>query len=392
MVLRRQVAIDAVVAVLLGWAGWATVVGGRGRPRMEWHRPGGRGDDFPSLGAADVAPGFGWFLLLVVAGVAVRRLSPRIGFVLVVVGLGGYLACGAGYGPVFAAAALTIYLLVMRLPTRQWLPLVSLLIPMAFARHWREPYLGLLNPSPYAAVVLVMAFALLPALFALLRRARRETEQREREEDRRRYLDEERLRIAREVHDVVGHSLSVITMQAGVALHVLDRSPERVGESLEAIRSTSKAALAELRTTLGVFREADGSAPLGPRAGLDRLEELVGALVAAGRTVRIVRDPAVTPELPAAVDQAAFRIIQEALTNVVRHTGTASATVAVTRTADRLVLQVSDDGPAVQVPVAGNGIIGMQERARALGGSVTLTVNGTHGLVVRAELPVGATP
>ena len=326
-----------------------------------------------------------------VVGVAIRRLRPRVGFLVVVVGLGGYLACGADFSPVLLAAPLAVHAMALALPLRQWVPLVVAFVPLVMAGYWREPYLGLTNPSLYAALVAGTALALLPALFALLRRVRRETDRREREEDRRRYLDEERLRIAREVHDVVGHSLSVITMQAGVALHVLDRSPDRVGESLEAIRSTSKAALAELRTTLGVFREADGSAPKGLRPGLDRLDELVGALVGAGRDVRVVREPPVQPPLPAAVDQAAFRIIQEALTNVVRHTGTASATVTVTRAADRLVLQVSDDGPAVLVPPSGNGITGMQERARAVGGSVVLTVTGVHGLMVRAELPVEPT-
>lgn len=390
--LTRQQAVDAVLGLLLGWIGWASAVWARPEPGLGPDRDGRRGPyPGPPVRADQVMPGVVGFLILVVVGVAVRRIRPRLGFALVALGLGGYLACGANFGPVLLAAPLAVHAMAIALPLRQWLPLVVAFVPMVMAGYWREPFLGLGNPSLYAALVAGTALALLPALFALLRRSRRETDRREREEDRRRYLDEERLRIAREVHDVVGHSLSVITMQAGVALHVLDRSPDRVGESLEAIRSTSKAALAELRTTLGVFREADGSVPLGLRPGLDRLDELVGALVAAGRQVRVRRDPVVQPELPVAVDQAAFRIIQEALTNVVRHTGTASAVVTVTRTPDRLVLQVSDDGPAVQVPASGNGITGMQERARAVGGSVSLTVNAPRGLLVRADLPVEAT-
>ena len=138
-----------------------------------------------------------------------------------------------------------------------------------------------------------------------------------RDQDRRRYAYEERMRIARDVHDVVGHSLSVITMQAGVALHVLDRRPDQVAESLEAIRTTSREALAELRMTLEVFRDPEAGEPRAPVPGLARLDELVGALRQAGRTVKVERVPAADQEpLPAAVDQAAFRIIQEGLTNV----------------------------------------------------------------------------
>ena len=165
------------------------------------------------------------------------------------------------------------------------------------------------------------------------------------------------MRIARDVHDVVGHSLSVITMQAGVALHVLDRRPDQVAASLEAIRTTSREALAELRTTLEVFRDPESGEPRAPVPGLARLDDLVGALRQAGRSVEVVREGD-GPPLPAAVDQAAFRIIQEALTNVVRHAEQATAVVRVARTPGRLVVEVSDDGPASAVPAAGNGIRG----------------------------------
>ena len=130
------------------------------------------------------------------------------------------------------------------------------------------------------------------------------------------------MRIAREVHDVVGHSLSVINMQAGVALHVLDKRPEQVAESLEAIRKTSKEALAELRTTLEVFRDPDGM------SRRHRAQASAGSTTWSARCVRRPRDAVeqAAPDLghlPAAVDQAAFRIVQEALTNVVRHAGQA---------------------------------------------------------------------
>jgi signal transduction histidine kinase len=305
------------------------------------------------------------------------------------------------FGPVFVAPALGIYAMAIAAPLRRWVPLVALLVPMIMAGHWQDRYLGLLNPSLYAGLVSGIAIAVVPAMIALLRRSRRETEREVRAQERRRTAYEERLRIARDVHDVVGHSLSVITMQAGVALHLLEKRhalddrqapgqprSDQVAESLEAIKKTSREALAELRTTLGVFRE-DPDQPRAPLPGLGRLDDLVGALRAAGRTVEVVHEPVHDHvPLPAAVDQAAFRIIQESLTNVTRHTGSARATVRIGYAGDRLVVEVADDGPAGAVPAEGNGIRGMQERARAVGGTVTLSTNSPSGLVVRAELPI----
>jgi signal transduction histidine kinase len=171
---------------------------------------------------------------------------------------------------------------------------------------------------------------------------------------------------------------------------VLDRRPDQVAESLEAIRTTSREALAELRMTLGMFTDPEADGPRAPVPGLVRLDDLVGALRKAGRTVTVERVPPEDFEpLPGAVDQAAFRIIQEGLTNVVRHAGNAAATVRVVREPGRLVVEVADDGPATLVPVAGNGIRGMEERARAVGGTLSVTVQPAGGLLVRAVLPVG---
>jgi signal transduction histidine kinase len=266
---------------------------------------------------------------------------------------------------------------------------------MIMAGHWQENYLGLLDPAFYGGLVSVIAIAVIPAMIALLVRGRRESEREVREQERRRYAYEERLRIARDVHDVVGHSLAVITMQAGVALHLLDKEraahprPDQVASSLEAIKRTSREALAELRTTLEVF-QADSEEPRSPLPGLARLDDLVDGLRSAGREVTVVREQSDDDlrELPAAVDQAAFRIIQESLTNVVRHAAAAHATVRVIRQDGMLTVEVSDDGRAVSVPPDGNGIRGMRERARAVGGTVRVTVREPSGLVVRADLPL----
>jgi signal transduction histidine kinase len=392
-VTTRSLLVDSAIALVLGWMCWSAAKfhwGWDGDP-VEVGPPGRGGRGGPPPWFFDRPEVSDWVLLpvlVMVAGLALRRVAPRPAFVATVVGVGGYLAAGAMFPPVFLAPALGIYAMAMVLPLHRWLPLTALLVPMIAAGYWRQPYLGLLDPALYAATVFGVALAVVPALFALLRRSRRESERVAREQDRRRYAYEERMRIARDVHDVVGHSLSVITMQAGVALHVLDRRPDQVAASLEAIRTTSREALAELRTTLEVFRDPESGEPRAPVPGLARLDDLVGALRQAGRTVEVVQEGAATP-LPAAVDQAAFRIIQEALTNVVRHAEQATAVVRVRQEPGRLVVEVSDDGPATTVPAAGNGIRGMGERARAVGGTLDVLARPGGGLVVRAVLPLG---
>ena len=390
MAATRPLLVDSAIAAGLGWMCWWG-------SRLRWEpgvgefdgQYGPRGRPWP--GPPDVSDWVLLPILVLVAGLVFRRVWLRPAFVAIAVGVGGYLAAGAMFGLVFLAPALAVYAMAMALPLRRWLPLTALLVPMIWAGQWREPYLGLLDPRLYAGLVVGIALALVPALFALLRRSRREGERVEREQDRRRYAYEERMRIARDVHDVVGHSLSVITLQAGVALHVLDRRPDQVAASLEAIRTTSREALDELRTTLEVFRDPASGEPRAPSPGLARLEDLVGALRSAGRPVEVDRTGAEGP-LPAAVDQAAFRIIQEALTNVVRHADRAAATVRVTREPGRLVVEVGDHGPATAVPAAGNGILGMGERARAVGGTLEVTARPAGGLLVRAELPTPTEP
>jgi signal transduction histidine kinase len=382
--------------------------------RSEFSRPGwGHGPPGRMITTVDPSPWVIPAVIVLALGIATRRVWPRAAFVATVAGVGTYLATGATFGPILLGPALGVYAMASgtRLlanttatgsvmpPLRSWAPLLILLVPMIMAGHWAEPYLGLLNPAFYGALLSAFAIAVVPAMIALLVRGRRESEREVREQERRRYAYEERLRIARDVHDVVGHSLAVISMQAGVALHLLDkermaqRRPDRVAESLEAIKKTSREALAELRTTLEVFR-SDSDEPRSPLPGLARLDALVDGLRSAGRDVTVVRHNLDDHQsgdhqaVPAAVDQAAFRIIQESLTNVVRHTGAAPVTVGLSREAGMLTVEVSDDGPATSVPPDGNGIRGMRERARAVGGTLQVSVRGPSGLRVRADLPL----
>lgn len=200
------------------------------------------------------------------------------------------------------------------------------------------------------------------------------------DEASKRATTEERLRIARELHDVLAHNISLINVQASAALHRKNQSEE----ALEAIKQASKDALREVRATLGVLRAVDEEAPTRP-PGLHQLPDLVSRTRQAGLDVTVDGEPR---PLPPEVDLTAYRIIQEALTNVTRHASARSVHVRITYGDKDMSVQVNDDGRGGNL-VPGNGIRGMTERARAIGGS--LTVSGDdQGVRVAASLPLGA--
>ncbi len=208
------------------------------------------------------------------------------------------------------------------------------------------------------------------------------------EEEGRRRLGDERLRIAREVHDVVAHAMVAINVQAGVAAHLLDRDPAQAGRALREIKATSKQALTDLRAALGVLRDGDAGAPVAPAAGLHDLDELAAGLRAAG--VRVELDVGGVDDLPAAVQAAAYRIVQEALTNVLRHARASAAHVRVAREGSSLQVEVTDDGVGARgcgTGGSGNGLVGMRERALALSGSLESGPGERGGWRVRASLP-----
>jgi signal transduction histidine kinase len=219
--------------------------------------------------------------------------------------------------------------------------------------------------------------------------ARAERAERTREEEARRRVDAERLRIAREVHDTVAHAIAVINVQAGVTAHVLDRRPEQARETLVTIEQTSARALDELRATLGMLRQADDGRV--PTAGLGQVEELAAVARQAGLDVQVeVASP--QAELPSAVEQAAYRILQESITNAIRHAGPARLTVSLTAARGQLELLVTDDGrgprEADGAGALGRGIAGMRERAALLGGELTAGPGPDGGFQVRARLPL----
>jgi signal transduction histidine kinase len=213
-----------------------------------------------------------------------------------------------------------------------------------------------------------------------------------REEEALRRVAEERLRIARDLHDSVAHSMASISVQAGVGAHVLDDRPEDARAALLANKHASGNALAELRATLGMLRSSD-AAPREPAAGLDRLPALVESSRAAGLAVDVVVEGDGRP-LPPAVDTAAFRIVQESLTNVIRHAGAARAVVAVRHSDDGVEIEVTDDGRgAVNGNGAdggspGHGLAGMRERVALLGGELSAGTRRSGGYRVQARFPL----
>ncbi|MGW0828424.1 sensor histidine kinase [Streptomyces sp. NPDC002845] len=224
-------------------------------------------------------------------------------------------------------------------------------------------------------------------------RERAERAERTREEEARRRVAEERLRIARDLHDVVAHHIALVNVQAGVAAHVMDRRPDQAKEALAHVREASRSALGELRATVGLLRQSgDPEAPTEPAPGLERLDELVGTFRSAGLPVEVARSDHGTA-LPAAVDLAAYRIIQEALTNVRKHAGLeAKAEVSVVRVGPNVEITVLDNGSgdhdASPQDSGGHGLLGMRERVTALGGSCASGPRYGGGFRVHAILPV----
>jgi signal transduction histidine kinase len=224
------------------------------------------------------------------------------------------------------------------------------------------------------------------ALFSLFRRRRAEQRALE-EQERSLRAEEERLSVARDLHDVLAHTLSVVQVQAGVALHLLDERPEHVRGALTAIKRASDEGMQELRAAVATLRrEGEGATPLAPVSGLADLPRLVAGAQAAGLQVHLTRRGA-DDGVPAATGLVAYRVVQEALTNAVRHAAARSCEVEVAVEGD-LRVRVRDDGVG-GVAAPGNGLRGMRERVEALGGTLSTGPAADGGFEVRAVLPAG---
>ncbi|MEU3235402.1 sensor histidine kinase [Streptomyces anthocyanicus] len=303
-----------------------------------------------------------------------------------------YLGAGYPYGPVFVAVAVACFSAVVTGHRRAaWAAMGTLWAGHALVAHWLYRWLPPSGDSTasWGQELVIATWVVAIAALSELARARREQwarERAERAQAARRRADEERLRIARELHDVLAHSISVINVQAGVGLALLDTDPEQARTALTTIKDQSKEALGEVRQVLDTLR-TPGDAPRAPAPGLDRLPELVEQAAGAGLTVEVEGKP---PRLSPGTDLAAFRIVQEALTNVVRHSGSRHARVRLGRDGGTLLLRVDDDGPATGAEAggSGNGLAGMRERAAALGGTIEAGPRPDGGFRVLAALPI----
>jgi signal transduction histidine kinase len=369
----RRWAVDAAVAALVTGVQLALALA-----PLRWN------------GQAENRPGPFGIMLLIIAGAALaaRRRFPGAVLGVVLAATLGAKALGAQY--VWLALIVAFFTAVLR--GRRWAAIASLVIGYA-ASVW--------DAGAEFALLLAAGLVTLLSVAELSRalNARAAADRRGREEAIRRRATEERLAIARDLHDVVAHSISVINVQANTALHLMDRQPLRAREALTAIREVSGQTLGELSAVLGALR--DTSAPLAPAPGVARLDELAARARSAGFDVSVAAEGTVR-DLPAGVDAAAYRIVQEALTNAVRHSGGHAASVRLRYGTDDLEISVEDDGqggnggtgsPPLRGGIPGgrppgsNGLAGMGERARALGGTMTAGPRPEGGFRVLARLP-----
>jgi signal transduction histidine kinase len=350
--------------------------------------------------------------LVVTAGgvLALHRRAPMVVLAVTTSALALYSLLDYSGGPVYFTWIGAVFAVsVARGPAKAWLPAAAstaVILFTAFHDSREVSVGGRIGQPPGSLIALFVSWAVGALLLggsvrgrqaeraAMEERARHLAETRE--EEARRRVAEDRVRIARDLHDSVAHSLASFSVQAGVGAHVLDERPEDARAALLAIKQASGDALAELRATLGMLRSSD-VAPREPTAGLDRLPSLVESTRAAGLAVDVLIEGDARP-LPPAVDSAAFRIVQESLTNVIRHAGATRATVAVRHGDGGVEIEVIDDGRGAVASngsngraaggSGGHGLAGMRERVALLGGDLVAGTRRSGGYRVRARLPL----
>lgn len=321
-------------------------------------------------------------LLLGPMAVVVRRRYPVSAAVVALAATYVYTWFGYPYGPVYLSPIILLFSLVtLGLRVQAWImALVSIAVFIIYGYTRSGQPTGVFHNL--AVIAFVMLFMVVAELARIVQE-RRAQQQRAADEESRRRASEERLTMAQELHDVLAHNISLIHVQASTALHLIDDHPEQARTALATIKTASKEVLGEMRSVLNVLREG---APRSPTAGLDRLDELIAR---SGLDVTLERKDA--RPLPPQVDRAAYRIVQESLTNAAKHAPGAAVTVRLTYGKHDLGIEVTDTG-ATTTPVlagtgGGNGIPGMRERAAALGGTLTAGPYG-DGFRVLARLPL----
>jgi signal transduction histidine kinase len=327
---------------------------------------------------------------------AARRRFP--GTVLALCVASGLAVAALGLSPIVLGVAILVAVYSVAAYGDRWVSLAGLAAAeVGSAAVQLTP--GRFQTPTVVSNALVIGAAWLLGHFVGVRRAytarleRTAELERTRAEQARRAVAEERLRLARELHDVVAHSISVIAVQSGVGAHVAQTQPEEAAKALAAVEATSRAALIELRRLLGVLRqEGEPQGDLAPAPGLADLDGLLAEMAKAGLGVRLRVEGTPSP-LPAGVDLSAYRIVQEALTNVVKHAGPARAQVTIRYRDQEVMVEVTDDGRGVTAPTGdgrarvGHGLIGMRERVQVFGGDLEVGPGPVGGFRVAARLP-----
>jgi signal transduction histidine kinase len=369
------VAVDAVVAVAAIALSWATLWASR----ADWPTDSG----YPDVLAAVL-------VVVVNATIALRRRAVEAALAIALVA--GTIYAARQYPPMATPAVLLIvYTAATGLDNRR----SRLVLIVAVAATWVATTIAA-GPTELAGVVYVAGSWLLGHYVRTRRLLVAELEQRaadverQREEQAARAVAEERLRIARELHDILAHTMSVVAVQAGTGRLIGADHPDAAIDALAAVETTARSAMKELRQILTVLRADDSQeASITPAAGLDDLPALITHVAEAGIDVDMHVEGAPRP-VPAGVGLAAYRITQEALTNVIKHAGPARASVLLRYTDVEMTVEIRDDGhKTVAVPGAGgHGLVGMRERAAVHGGDLTAGPDPHGGFVVRARLPV----
>jgi signal transduction histidine kinase len=343
----------------------------------------------------------GWVLVLLhTLPLAARRRFP--GAVLALCVASGLAIAVLDLPPEILGIAILVAVYSVAAYGSRWVPLAGLAgvevalvaVQLTPGRTGVDTLVG--NLGVVAAAWLLGHFAHNYRAYAARLEQRTTELERAREELARQAVTEERLRLARELHDVVAHAMSVIAVQSGVGAHVADTNPQEAAKALAAIGATSRAALEELRRLLGVLRQEDE--PLGalaPVPGLADLDSLLAEVGKAGLAVKLQIN-GTRPPLPAGVDLSAYRIVQEALTNVVKHAGPAHAQVTIGYRDQEVTVEIIDDGPGAVTSTSdgrvgtGHGLIGMRERVQVFGGDLQTGPRPGGGFRVAARLPFAA--
>jgi signal transduction histidine kinase len=335
------------------------------------------------------------YLLVVAAGLAlaVWRRYPLPALAVSVAATSAYSLLGYVNGSVILAPVITLYAVTRTLRPRRALIVAAVTLAVLLASSAAGNPFGMTGGG-FILIAPLVAVALLGGIAVSNRNAYIASIGDRAQDEARRRADEERLRLARDLHDGVAHTMATISVQAAMAAQVLDTRPAVAAEALQTIRGASKDGLRELRTILNVLRQADEGDPVQPAPGLAQLAALAAGATRAGLPVT-VRRCGPDRSLPAPVDVTAYRIVQESLTNAIRHAGPATATVVVSYAADELRIEVTDDGAGPGnggTRGGGHGLPGMRERAAAVGGAVEYGPGPAGGFQVTARLPVAAEP